>query len=236
MNVIAEINSALYTSLTKILSTLSQGKESTDIISIENGLITDTTVNGFLKADLTDLFGENSIDILNPAYTTKLMKLLKGGDKFYFLNDEEGNRYHITNNIASISISKADTKKVVQIPEIGESKSSIELDSDVVMTIADAQKMLEAEYITLYLINDKLVALDINNDYEYKFEPDADLSSATKYKIYDFMPLKAQEYKLEIYVNGDERWIKNTMDLSLIEVEYFEKLSPVGAFDGFSLV
>ena len=236
MKVIATINSALYSGLVKILGTLSQGKDSSDIISIDNGVLTDATVNGFLRADLSDLFDKNSIDIMNPAYTSKLMKLLKGGDKFHFLNDEENNKYHITNNIASISTLKAASKRVISIPEIGELKSSVELDSDVVNTIADAQKMLEAEYVTLHIVDDKLVALDINNDYEYKFDSSADLSKAEKYKMYDFMPLKAQEYKLEIYKTGDSVWIKTIMDLSLIEAEYFEKLTAIGEFDGFTLV
>ena len=236
MKVIATINSALYSGLVKILGTLSQGKDSSDIISINEGTLTDTTVNGFLKTDLSELFGKNSIDILNPVYTTKLMKLLKGGDEFYFLDDVENNKYHITNKIASISILKAANSRVISIPEIGEEKSSLELDSDVVNTVAEAQKMLEAEYITLHLIDDKIVALDINNDYEYKFNTQANLSQATKYKLFDFMPLKAQEYEFKVFRNGDDVWIKNVMDLSLIEVEYFEKLSPIGEFDGFSLI
>lgn len=236
MKVIATINSALYSGLVKILGTLSQGKDSSDIISIDKGVLTDATTNGFLRADLSELFGENSIDVLNPAYTSKLMKLLKGGDNFHFLNDEENNKYHITNNIASISILKAASKRIIAIPDTGELKSSIVLDSDIINTIADAQKMLEAEYITLHILNDKVVSLDINDDYEYKFDTSADTSKADKYKIYDFMPLKAQEYKLDIYKNEESLWIKNTMDLSLIEAEYFEKLTPVGQFDGFTLV
>jgi len=236
LKTIATINSALYSGLTKILGTLSQGKETSDIVTIDKGVLTDTTTNGFLKADLSELFDKNSIDILNPAYTTKLMKLLKGGDKFYFLDDEENNKYHITNTIASISILKASTSRVIDIPEIGELKSSIELDSDVINTIADAQKMLEAENVTLHFKDDKLVALDINNDYEYKFVTDADLSDSVKYKLYDIMPLKAQEYKFEIYKKDNDLWLKNIMDLSLIDAEYYEKLTPVGAFDGFSLM
>ena len=236
MKIISTINSALYSGLTKILSTLSQGKESSDIISIDKGVLTDITINGFLKTDLTELFGENSIDILHPAHATKLMKLLKGGNEFHFINDEENIKYMITNSIASISIPKAAERKVVTIPEIGEKQSMIELDSDVVNTISEAKKMLEAEYITLYLADNKIVALDINNDYEYKFDTEADLSKSEKYKIYDFMPLKAEEYRYEIYRNGNEVWIKIIMDLSLIEVEYFENLNSVGAFDGFSLV
>ena len=236
MKTIANINSALYAGLVKILGTLSQGKESSDIISIDEGVLTDTTVNGFLKADLSDLFGENSIDILNPAYTTKLMKLLKGGDKFYFLDDEENNKYHITNNIASISILKAATKRVIEIPDIGESKSTITLDTDIVGSVADAQKMLEAENITLHILDNKIVALDINNDYEYKFDTVNDISAAAKYKLYNFMPLKAQDYTYEIFEKDNEKWLKITMDLSLIEVEYYEKLTNLGAFDGFSLI
>jgi len=236
MKVIATVNSALYSGLTKILGTLSQGKESSDIISIDKGILTDTTVNGFLRADLTELFGENSIDILHPAHATKLMKLLKGGNEFHFIDNEEDFKYTITNTIASISIPKAAERKVVTIPDIGEKKSMIELDSDVVATVSEAKKMLEVEYITLYLLDNKIVALDINNDYEYKFDTEADLSKSEKYKIYDFMPLKAEEYRYEIYRNGNDVWIKIIMDLSLIEVEYFENLSSVGAFDGFSLI
>ena len=238
MKVIATINSAVYSGLVKILSMLAQGKESIDIISIDNGKLKDISEHGFVYADLSELFGENSIDILNPVYATKLMKLLKGGDQFHFLDDEENNRYHITNSIASISIPKAAEKRVHEIPETGDKLFEIELDNDTVMTVSEAQKMLEAEHVTLEVYKDKIIALNINNDYEYKLDPQAqveDESQLKKFKVFDFMPLKAQEYKYQLCKKDDEYWLKIIMDLSLIEVEYMEKLTAMGDFDGFSL-
>jgi hypothetical protein len=238
MKVIATINSAIYSGLVKILSMLAQGKESIDIISIDKGELKDISEHGFVYANLKELFNENSIDILNPVYATKLMKLLKGGDQFHFLDDEENNRYHITNTIASISIPKAAEKRVYELPEIGEKLFEIELDNDTVATISEAQKMLEAEHVTLEIYDNKIIGLNINNDYEYKLDPNIqieDKSQIKKFKIFDFMPLKAQEYIYQLYKKDNEYWIKIIMDLTLIEVEYMEKLTEIGEFDGFSL-
>lgn len=236
MKILTTINYDLYSELTKILNNISQGKESSDIISINNGVLIDATVNGFLKADLTKLFGENSIDILHPSHATKLMKLLKGGNEIYFIDDEENNKYVITNTIASISIPKAFEKKLITIPEIGEKLSTVTLGSDIVNAIFEAKKMLDAEYVTIHLIDNKIAAISINNDYEYKIDANADLNQSKKYKLYDFMPLKSQVYRYEVYKNGGDIWIKIIMNLSSIEVEYFEKLTSIGAFDGFSLI
>lgn len=244
MKIIAKTNSAFYGGLVKILSFLSQNKESVDCLSIRNGKITDTTDTGFIYADLSQLFGENNIDFLDPKYSVKLMKLLRGGDEFVFIDDEEKNRYVITNVISSVSIAKAATgSNSSSVPEIKEELSSIDIDPDIVNSITEAQKVLEAEKIVLELDPDtnKLVCVNIDDNYTYKFDKDWDDSKEVKkFYMFNFMPIKGNGYTYKILKNGDEYWVKCVIDLTLVEVEYYEKLLQAGNFgtglDSFSLI
>ena len=236
MKTIAVIDPALYGGLNKILSFLAIDKESSDSLAINNGVLVDVVNTGFIRADLRELFAENSIEFLDPVRSTKLMSLLKGGEEFVFLDDEENNKYHITNVISSVSIPKALNSKTVTIPELNETLATLKIDDKVAGNIADAQKTLAAEKIILELKDDlsAIVGVNINDVYEYKFDTEYQ-GETKKYNLFNFRPIKGSEYTFNIMRKDGELWIKTIIDLDLIEVEYYEKLVEASQFNAFTL-
>jgi len=238
LKTIATVNPALYSGLAKILSFLAIGKESTDSLAIHKGILVDLINTGIIRADLTELFQENSIEFLDPNKSTKLMGLLRGGEEIIFLDDEENNQYHITNLFSTITIPKASVSKTVSAPEFDTVISQLNIDAKVVQNIFDAQKTLEAEKMILMLNPDtkEIIGVDINNNYEYLFNTEYD-GEREKYNLFNFRPIKGSEYTYKIVKknDSDDLWLALEIDLDLITVEYYEKLTTAGEFDAFSL-
>jgi len=236
---IATINPALYGGLVKVLSFLSQGKESTAVLSIKNGILDDMTNTGFVHADLTSLFGENSIDFIDPAKTSKLLKLLSGGDQFAFIDDEENNRYIVTNILSTVQIPKAMDSSNVIPPVLDTVLSSTKIDTDSVFNIDEAQKTLEADHVVLYLDNDhKVCKIGVQDTYKKNIVTGKNENELTKYQVFCFMPLKGSDYTYQIvkHSSSEDIWLKTTVDLDILEITYYEKLAQAAEFDAFSLI
>jgi len=81
--------------------------------------------------------------LTSPKYTLNLciflqINLLKGGEKFIFMDDETHNQYYIANIennniVSSVKIAKSATQSSsTTLPEIGELKHTTEIDSDII--------------------------------------------------------------------------------------------------------
>jgi len=240
MKVIAKINSSVYGGLTKILTFLAKDKESIDSLSIHKGEIFDMTNTGFIYADIKDLFGENSIEFLDPKYSVKLMRLLKGGDEFVFIDDEDNSRYSITNITSSVSIPKSNKGVTsLKMPTFDTVVSTLDIETDIVANIDDAKKTLESEKVIIELndTNSKIIGVNIDDNYEYRFDVDYK-DDINKFSVFNIMPIKGEGYKYQLLKSSanDELWLRVIVDLTLLEVQYFEKLVPLKSFDAFSLV
>jgi len=243
--VIAEIPSAFYGGFVKILSFLAQGMSSQDTFFIKDGKLVSKKSAGFIYSNMQELFDENDFEILDPANAVKLLGLIKGGDKTVFLRDEDEKEYVITNmkdgepdRIVTLSIPEVHPDEVTEIPNIGEKVSELEVDVARIEDIINAQKATDSAYYLLNFDNDfKLYSIETSNkNFKDIFEKEngAELSA---YKLFDLMMIsKPDSFKIEIYKNGDDIWLKTISDIGLVEIEYVEKIDKSSDFDAFDFM
>lgn len=156
---IGKIQSTLYGGLIKILSFLSAGTTSQDIIHIREGNLNLVKSAGYIYADLSIFFDNHDLDIIDPVKNTRLLNLIKGGDEVMFIKDNTNSRYLITslvndNPSTSITLPQAENQNNLQItaPELGELKLRRELEIDLVETIQNASKAVESDYLKFELV------------------------------------------------------------------------------------
>jgi len=242
---IGKIQSALYGGLIKILSFLSTGTTSQDIIHIREGNLNLVKNAGYIYADLSIFFDTHDLDIIDPVKNTKLLGLIKGGDEVMFIKDNANSRYLITslvngNPSTSITLPQAENQNNLQItaPELGELKLRRELEVDLVETIQNASKAVEADYLKFELDTDfNIVSISTSDDiFKQEFVTIPDGTETKVYKIFNpFAFTKPDEFYIEFYQNGDDIWVKTISAIGMVNLEYSEKIEEVGEFDTFSL-
>ena len=252
--VIGTINSAAYGGFTKILSLLTANMGKSDIISIEEGKLSTISGGGFLYCDLSMLFGENNFDIIDPTYSIKLLKLISGGDEVTFIDDDANSRYLVSNLVdghpqINITLPKPDPSMNPKItrPTLGEVQEEVpNIDPDLVSTITSAEKNLDSQFFILEVVESegKHIITSISTDKEtFKFNfkdswPSDDGSpEPVKYKLFNPFPIpKPDEIKMSLYKTGEnDLWIVTTSEVGMAQIDYMEKLTPMGVFDTFSL-
>jgi len=241
---IGKIQSALYGGLIKILSFLSTGTTSQDIIHIREGNLNLVKNAGYIYADLSIFFDAHDLDIIDPTKNTKLLGLIKGGDEVLFVKDNANSRYLITsliNNVPSTSITlpQAETQSGLQIsaPELGELKLRRELEIDLVETIQNASKAVESNYLKFELDSKfNIISISTSDDIfkqDFGVTPDGETKI---YKIFNpFAFTKPDEFYIEFYQNGNDVWVKTISAIGMVNLEYSEKIEEVGEFDTFAL-
>ena len=240
--VIAEIPSAMYGAFVKILSFLSSGMGTEDIFFIKNGKLNAKKSAGFLYSDMSSLFNENDFEIQDPANAVKLLSLIKGGENVVFVKDVENKEYVISSitegepqRMVSLNIPEVPIEDQVQKPEIGELIKEFEIDVSRVEDLINASKITESYYYILNFDNNfNLVSVETSNN---KFK---DIFSKNQiehqYKLFDLMLVsKPDTYKLQVWKNNNDYFIKAISDIDLVEIEYIEKIDKLSEFDSFSL-
>ncbi len=253
---IGTINSAAYGGFTKILSLLTTNMGKTDIISIEDGKLSTLSSGGFLYCDLSVLFGENNFDIIDPQYSIKLLKLISGGDEVTFIDDDAESRYLVSNLVdgvpqINITLPKPDPTMNPKItkPDLGERQEIVSnIDPDLVGTISAAEKNLDSQYFILNIIDDpdtnkqSIQTISTDKDtfkFNFRDSPQGDTvgNEPVKYKLFNPFPIpKPDEIEFSLYKSeSGELWVKTTSEVGMAQIDYIEKLTPMGIFDAFSL-
>ncbi len=247
--VIGTIKSSAYGGFTKIVSLLTGNMGKSDIIAIENGKLSTISGGGFLYCDLSILFGENNFNIIDPQYSVKLMKLISGGDEVTFVDDDANSHYLISNLVdgepqINITLPKPDPtmNPTITKPQLGELQEILpEITPDLVNTITTAEKNLDSQFfiLTVFEEDEKQKISSISTDHKaFKFNfcnpGEAEL---TEFKLFNPFPIpKPDEITFELYKSpGDELWVKTTSEVGMANVDYMEKLNPMGLFDSFQL-
>ncbi len=247
--VIGTIKSSAYGGFTKIISLLTGNMGKADIIAIEKGKLSTISGGGFLYCDLSILFGENNFNIIDPQYSIKLMKLISGGDEVTFIDDEANSQYLISNLVdgepqINITLPKPDPtmNPTITEPALGELQETLpDITPDLVNTITTAEKNLDSQFfiLTVFEEADKKKIASISTDHKtFKFNfcnpGDAEL---TTYKLFNPFPVpKPDEITFKLYKSeADELWVKTTSEVGMANIDYMERLAPMGLFDTFSL-
>lgn len=247
LSVIGRIKSSAYGGFTKILSTLTAGMSKSDIISIEKGKLNSISGGGFLYSDMSILFGENNFDIIDPQFNIKVLRLVTGGDEVVFVNDKANSRYLISNHIdghpqITVALAQPDptTSPKISKPELGTKVESMTLEPEVVGTLQAAAKNLDSQFFILNIFTSKEDSLEITSistdkkTFNYDFKSGDD---ETAYKLFNPFPiLKPESLQFELFQNEvGELWVKTVSSIGLANIEYMEKITPMGEFDTFSL-
>ena len=240
--ILAELQPARFSAFNKILSFLSQGLSAQDIFYINKGKLTSAKSAGIVYSDMTDLFGENSIEIVDPANAVKLLNLIKGGDKVLFSKDNTENNYVISTiidnepeRIVTIPVPDFTETDIVKIPELKELKS-FEIDPIEIEDIINAFKITGADFYILHFDdNFELLSIELNNK---KFKQNIKKGKSTKkYKIFDLMMIsKPDTFKIKISEDQEKNlWVSTISDIDVVEIYYFEKLQEYSKFEAFTL-
>jgi len=241
--VIGKIQSAMFGGFTKILSFLSQGTSSQDIIYIKEGKLNLVKNAGYIFCDLSIMFDNNNLELIDPNKSIKLLNLIKGGDEVVFVKDNENTRYLISslvgdNPSTTISLPQPDqsNNNEVSAPNVGELIFRKEISIDVVDNIQSASKALECAYLKFDLIKDSLELTCISTSDDI-FKQDFNTNQNTDtFKVFNPFPIsKPDEFYLEIHKNGEDVWLKTISITGMVQIEYSEKIETEGEFDSFSL-
>jgi len=150
--IIAEIQPALYGAFTKILSFLAQGTSSQDIVFIKDGKLNTRKSSGIIFSDMSDLFGDKSIEFIDPNNVVKLMSLIKGGEKISFINNN-GQEYIIStikdnkpDRIITLPIPDIAPTDVIEKPELNNCIFEMEVPVERIEDLVSAYKITEASY------------------------------------------------------------------------------------------
>jgi hypothetical protein len=129
---------------------------------------------------------------------------------------------------------------------LGELQEQLEnIDPDLVNTITSAEKNLDSQYFILTIAESKgnKVITSIATDKEtFKFQfkdswtSDDTSSEPAQYKLFNPFPIpKPDEIELELHQSeSGELWIKTISEVGMAQIEYMEKLTPMGLLDTFS--
>lgn len=248
LTVIGRIKSSAYGGFTKILATLTTGMSKSDVISIEAGKLNSISGGGFLYSDMSMLFGENNFDIIDPQYSIKLLRLVTGGDEVVFVNDKANSRYLISNLVdgnpqITVALSQPDPSSSPRItkPQLGERVETMTLEPEVVTTLQTAAKNLDSQFFILNIISDGIDGMAIasistdKETFNYDFK-NTDVQ-ATAYKLFNPLPIaKPETLQFELFkTESGELWVKTISVVGIANIEYMEKITPMGEFDTFSL-
>jgi hypothetical protein len=196
------------------------------------------------------LFGENDFNIIDPQYSIKLMKLISGGDEVTFVDDDANARYLVSSIVEghpqiTITLPKPDPtmNPTITEPNLGELQEELQnIDPDLVNTITSAEKNLDSQYFILTIadIDGKKKITSIATDketFKFQFSEEAGENEPAQYKLFNPFPIpKPDEISFQLYLSdADELWVKTTSEVGMANVEYMEKLNPMGLFDSFQL-
>jgi len=251
--VVCKITSAAYGGFTKILSLISANIGKADIISIKDGKLSTVSGSGYLDCDLSVLFGDSSIELTDPTYSIKMMKLITGGNEVTIIDDDENSRYLVSNlddngdPITNITLPKPQASMTPKIskPELGEIKEKLDIMSpDLVAEILNAEKTTESQYFILELCENKdntVEIVSISTDKEsvkrnFKQIPKDNQDNIVKYKLFNPFPIiKPDEVTFELYKSdSSDYWVKTSSEIGVACIDYMEKLNAIGVFNSFS--
>jgi len=216
--VLTEISPANFDNMTKILAVLS--KENDDTIMIRNSIITQSSVDNVIQADMSQIFKNKkgelvSLDIINPKKYVALFTQFSGNNNIFIISDDENSRFIVTNGEIKLFLPKQDSivQQSIESFEISEKKediASFKIEKNERKIIKNLSK--GSDYIE-YLIKDgKVKGIHIPDIAiyifpEYKKEPGIqnlnENNSDLSLRLNNFLPIEAEQYNTYIIKNDD---------------------------------
>ncbi len=246
---LSSFKSAFYGGFRTILEFLSQGAKSEDFLNVKRGVIQLEKFGGFIYCDLNKLFGENDFCIINPAKTSKLMKLIKGGDYVKIFEDEIEKKYLISKIVADradtkLKIDRADEndipldKRGIDIyPNFHEKIFETEIELEKVSNVVEAVNTTMVNMI--FKINkttNELISVEAQDVYEIILGEETTDDNIIKLSCRNPFPIsRANHIILRIYRNKNENgsdleyqyYVETANDLTITTLLFVESLNEI---------
>lgn len=246
---LSSFKSAFYGGFRTILEFLSQGAKSEDFLNVKKGVIQLEKFGGFIYCDLNKLFGENDFCIINPAKTSKLMKLIKGGDYVKIFEDEIEKKYLISKIVADkadtkLKIDRADEndipldKRGIDIyPNFHEKIFETEIELEKVSNVVEAVNTTMVNMI--FKINkttNELISIEAQDVYEIILGEETTDDNVIKLSCRNPFPIsRANHIILRIYRNKNENgsdleyqyYVETANDLTITTLLFVESLNEI---------
>jgi len=236
-SLICKISPGKFDAFVKILSILNEK----NVIIINNSNICQSINNGsaIVTANLSNLIDSAnnaiSLHILNPKKYLKYFKNIKGEADIHFIDDQNNQRYIVTNGDMSIYLPKqiealeqdATPPDLTSAIPIGQ---TIEIDKEVRSIITTMAS--DSANIDLLMQGNQLKAIYIPETAVYSFKDYIkdqidDTNADLKLRSYSFLQVPGDSYKVSIGQIGDGLWSLTFVNTGLVTISVMESLSPV---------
>ena len=225
----------------KALDFLSKDLSKDDIIVIENGMLDTNREGVFIHCDLQNILGKITLNVINPPYTTKLLKTIKGGNLIQVFADNDKGDYYFCNIMEGRILTKVRSKfatstdnamvkgpKLVSQPYI---KSISNSEKEILKTIISGKAAIESEQPYRFgfsKLDGTLVSIGVGQDFTYFFQDTK--VEADVYKVYYPFPVSnLDSCVIKLYKEPNEfgemtTWIQTISNIEMASIVCTEKI------------
>ena len=222
--VLTEISPANFDNLTKILAVLS--KENDDTIMIRDSIITQSSVDNIIQADMSQIFKNKkgelvSLDIINPKKYVNLFTQFSGNNNIFIISDDENSRFIVTNGEIKLFLPKQDSmvQQNIESFKISENKEDIanfKIEKQERKIIKNLSK--SSDYIEYLIKDNKVKGIHIPDIAIYifpEYKKDANIqelnenNSDLSLRLNNFLPIEAEQYNTSI-IKTDDHYLSIT--------------------------
>lgn len=231
----------------KTLEFLSKDLSKDDIISVENGLL-DTNKDGvFIHCDLQNILGQISLSLINPQFSTKLLKIIRGGELVQIFADNTNQEYNFCSVLNGKIATKIKTKFTVTEsnalvkgptltaqPYVKEISNS---EKEVLRTIIAGKAAMENDKAYRFgfsKIDNTLVSIGVDQDFTYYFQ-DSSIPTVV-YKVWYPFPVPNLDSCIIKFYNEfnqntqqQEFWLQTISNIEMASIVCTEKIEEFNA-------
>jgi len=253
---IGEMKLDMFMSFYNLLDFISKGMSADDIISISNGELNISKLNGFIECNLEAILGKHDLAFNDSQKIVKMLKVISSGIKVMINDDVLGEKYIITNfddtdqDIFTIRIPKVEEDIPNNIAaQVGKRLFSSSISSKDVSDLLLAKSISDTPHFTLTFSKDmaRLLTIDIGSGVTRNIGHVSkdEIEEGIKYKVLTLFPISNvnQDVLVEIFEipvtedNPDpdptDFIIRTSSDTAVSTVKYSEKISIEKDYNSF---
>lgn len=218
-NIIGEISPGGFDNIMKILRVLIRSSSVSSILIRQSKIVQEAGY--FLDADMTEILNYNNsyidLDITNPGKVVKKFEELRSNGNIFILNDEDNNRYIVTNGQVKLYLPKQDQEVSQEVQNYDLNNSQIVAQKNINKNIRNTIRNLakEADYIEYLIQDEALKAISVPDGVfvfnEYINDQDANKLDETNADLTlrssTFLPIEAEEYNLYLVKLSDDNYV-----------------------------
>jgi len=223
--IIADIKSAYWGGLLKVLDIVASGTGSDDELNITKGKLIINKNNGILQTDLTSLFNSNTLNLLNPLMQLKILKLITGEDGVRIIeNDNQYIAYnHLNGEYKTVCKINKPSEDLSKIPIVAtklldtdlKHTENINLDTLTMLTTAHSNLGNYNYTVIIDATTHELININIDGKIGENFRAQTGRETI-ELKVQELFPAnKPTECILKVYKIGEEFHIETITNIGI---------------------